>query len=100
MLAVLQSDWGYAGGTFNGCSATKATSCAGMGHIYTCNITEGGNGASAQVAWYDSQGNTCSYTPKGTGWIDYNSLTDTKTNYTSGPVTLGTRPILFEKKAP
>ncbi len=100
MLGVLQSDWGYAGGTFNGCTATAKPSCAGGGHVYTCNMTEGGTGASAQVAWYDSQGNTCSYTPSGTGWIDYNSLTDAKTKYTSGPVSLGTRPILFEKKAP
>jgi hypothetical protein len=52
------------------------------------------------VAWYDSQGNTCSYTPKGTGWIDYNNLSDNKTSYTGGPVTLGTQPILFEKAPP
>jgi len=100
MLGVLQSDWGYAGGTFSGCTATKKAGCAGEGHIYTCNMTEGGTGAAAQVAWYDSQGNTCSYTPKGTGWIDYNNLTNSKTNYTGGPVTLTTSPILFEQTPP
>jgi hypothetical protein len=99
MLGVVQSDWGYSGATFNGCTATKQPSCAGAGHIYTCNLKEGGTGVTAQAAWYDSQDNTCSYTPKGTGWIDYNDLTGTKTNYTGGAVTLGTRPILFEKAA-
>jgi len=97
MLGVLQSDWGYAGGTFNGCTATNEPSCAGAGDVYTCNMQEGGSGTTAQVAWYDSQGNTCPYTPQGTGWIDYNDVTGNKTTYTGGPVTLGTRPILFEK---
>jgi hypothetical protein len=100
MLGVIQSDWGYAGGTFSGCTATKKSSCAGAGHIYTCDLSEGGTGATAQVAWYDSQGNTCSYTPTGTGWIDYNDLTNNKTDYTGGPVTLGTSPILFEQSPP
>lgn len=100
MLGVLQSDWGYDGGSFNGCTRTKEPSCAGNGNVYTCNLTEGGTGAPAQAAWYTSQGNTCSYAPKGTGWIDYQDLTGTKTNYTGGPVTLGTQPILFEKAAP
>jgi hypothetical protein len=97
MLGVLQSDWGYAGGTFNGCTATTEPSCAGAGHIYTCNMQEGGTGTTAEVAWYDSQGNTCPFTPKGTGWIDYNDVTGHKTIYNGGPVTLSDRPILFEK---
>ncbi len=99
MLGVLQSDWGYMGGTFKGCTETKVASCSGAGHIFACNLKEGGTGAPAQAAWYDSQGNTCSFTPKGTGWIDYQDLTGKKTHYSGGPVTLGNRPILFEKAA-
>jgi len=100
MLGVIQTDWGYSGATFKGCTATKESTCSGGGHIYTCNLKEGGTGGTAQAAWYDSEGNSCSYTPKGTGWIDYQDLTGTKTSYSGGPVTLSTRPILFEKAAP
>jgi hypothetical protein len=97
MLGVIQSDWGYSGATFNGCTETKQPSCAGAGHIFTCNLKEGGTGVSAQAAWYDSQGNACSFTPEGSGWVDYQDLGGAKTIYTGGAVTLGTRPILFEK---
>jgi hypothetical protein len=96
-VAVMQWDWGYAGGTFSGCQASKQSSCKGAGNIWTCGLKEGGSGTAAQVAWYDSEGNTCSYTPSGSGWVDYNNLYDQKTPYSGGPVTLTNSPILFEK---
>ncbi len=86
------------GGTFGsgGCTST-ATSCTGSGHIRACAFTEGTIGTLAQVAWYDSYNNTCSFTPAGTGWIDYRDLQGNVHSYGGGAVTVGNSPFLFEK---
>jgi hypothetical protein len=98
-LQVMQSDWGYAGATFPaaGCTSTPEPSCTGAGNIWTCDLTEGGTGTKAQTAWYDSQGNSCSFTPTGSGWIDYKNLAGKKITYSHGAVKLTNSPILFEQ---
>jgi len=96
-LGVMQDDWGYVGGSFAGCTATQEPNCTGQGQIYTCGLTEGNTGTTGQVAWYDSQGNTCSYTPSGSGWVDYKDLYGNTVQYNGGAVTLTNSPILFEK---
>jgi len=95
----MQSVWHYDGGTFGagGCSKTAKPSCTGAGNIRSCPLLEGTTGTTSLVAWYDSYGNTCSYTPGGTGWVDYRNLEGVKTTHTSGAVTLGNSPLLFEK---
>lgn len=95
-LGVMQVDWGYDGGAFKGCNAKLRTDCTGGGHVYTCAMTEGKTGTSALVAWYDSQGNSCSFTPGGSGWVDYKDLSGDVTTYNGGSVSLTDSPILFE----
>jgi hypothetical protein len=97
-VGIMQKEWGYDGGTFSGCYATKQPSCDGAGNVRTCAIIEGGTGTSGQVAWYDRKGKKCAYTPKGTGWIDYKDLSGNTTNYTGGAITLTNSPILLEKQ--
>lgn len=98
-LQVMQADWGYAGGTFDagGCSSKAQSKCAGAGNIHTCGLTEGNTGTRALVAWYDSKGNACSYTPGGSGWVDYKNLAGHTLPYKGGSVKLTNSPILFEK---
>lgn len=68
------------------------------GTLWTCTLTRPG-GYSAQIAW-DTAGNNSGYTPP-TGTIQYRNLTgaNATTAWSSGTVTVGIKPMIFENNA-
>jgi hypothetical protein len=100
-LDQMQNVWHYAGAKFNagGCQIVPESGCS----VQVCNLTEGNSGTVAQAVWNSAWPGpaTCSYTPSvpppNWVWHDYRDLAgDPPTGYTSGPVSVGVEPILFE----
>lgn len=81
--------------------ASEPTGCAEntTTHIYSCTTTRTTpTGYVGLMVWYTTWLGTTSYTPPA-GYTQYRTLTNaTPVPYTSGSVTLGAEPIIFEKK--
>lgn len=77
----------------SGCTENTST------HIYSCTTTRTSPaGYVGLMVWYTTWLGTTSYTPPA-GYTQYRTLTNaTPVPYTSGSVTLGAEPIIFEKK--
>jgi hypothetical protein len=82
--------------------ASRPMNCAenATTHIYSCTITRlDPLGYEGLIVWYTPWLQTTSYTPP-SGFTQYRTVDNpTPVAYTTGPITLGAEPVLFERKA-